>query len=87
MSGPARIRLEIDRLVLHGVDRADAAGVQRALARAIEARLAAADPAALAEWTGGDLKLTLPVTTPGDPAALGRAAGGAIGRAIVGRAG
>ena len=87
MTGPARIRLEIDRLVLHGVDRADAAGVQRALTKAIEARLAAADPAALAGWTGGDLKLTLPGATPHEPAALGRAAGGAIGQAVVGRAG
>lgn len=76
-----RIRLTIDRLTLVGVAPGDAAAVRRALAAAVEARLAGADVASL----GGDRsRLSLTVAPGQEPAALGRAAGRAIGAHLAG---
>ena len=77
MTAP-RIRLTIDRLVLHGVDRADAAAVRRALSSELETMLAGADPAALAAAP----RLRLDIAPASGPVALGHAAGRALGGAI-----
>jgi hypothetical protein len=81
MTAPARIRLSIDRLTLVGVAPGDAAAVRRALAIAIEARLAGADVAALA---GSHPRLSLTIAPGQGPAALGHAAGQAIGTRLAG---
>jgi hypothetical protein len=81
MTAPARIRLSVDRLTLHGVAPGDAAAVRRALTMAIEARLAGADVAALA---GSHPRLSLTVAPGQGPAALGHAAGQAIGTRLTG---
>jgi hypothetical protein len=81
MTGAPRIRLTIDRLVLEGVAPGDAAAVQRAMAQAIEVRLAQADVAGL----GPDrASLNLAVSAGTGPAALGQAAGRALGASIAG---
>jgi hypothetical protein len=83
MTRPSRIRISVDRLVLHGVDRADTAAVHRALVGEIAARLGRADPSAIAGFAGGDrLQLTIGATQ--DAAGLGQAAGGAIADALGG---
>jgi len=76
-----RIRVTIDRLTLVGVAPGDAAAVRRALAAAVEARLAGADAASLA---GDRPRLSLTVAPGQGPAALGRAAGRAIGAHLAG---
>jgi hypothetical protein len=76
VTAPA-VRVVIDRLVLHGVARADAAAVQRALVAELEARLAGSDPGTQV----GD-RLRLDVAPAGDPAELGRSAGAALSRAL-----
>jgi hypothetical protein len=81
MSGPARIRVHIDRLTLVGVAPGDAAAVRNALSRAITAQLAGADPAAI----GGDRgRLQLSVAPSDSAAGLGQAAGRAIAGQITG---
>ena len=78
VTAPGPIRVTIDRLVLHGVDRADAAAVQRALA----AQLRSAALAAAGEQFphGADLPdLKLTVAGSSDPAELGRSAGAGLG--------
>lgn len=81
MTAPARIRLTIDRLTLVGVAPGDAAAVRRALTMAVEARLAGADVAALA---GSHPRLSLSIAPGQGPAALGHAAGQAIGARLAG---
>lgn len=83
MTAPQRIRLTIDRLTLVGVAPGDAAAVRRALVAAVEARLAGADVAGL---TGDRARLSLSVAPVQGPAALGRAAGQAIGAQLMGGA-
>lgn len=78
---PARIRLTIDRLTLVGVAPGDAAAVRRALVAAVEARLAGAD---LATLTGDRSRLSLTIAPVHGPAALGHAAGRAIGGQLAG---
>jgi hypothetical protein len=83
LTRPSRIRVSIDRLVLHGVDRADAAAVHRALVGEIASRLGLADPSAIAGHAGRDrLQLTIDATQ--DAAGLGRAAGGVVADALGG---
>ncbi|MEA3012195.1 MAG: lysozyme [Sphingomonadales bacterium] len=79
MTAP-RISLTIDRLVLHGVDRADAAAVRRALTAELCTRLAGAD----IDGEGVGDRLRLVVATPANPAALGGSAGASIARALAG---
>ncbi|MBL8651924.1 MAG: hypothetical protein JNL35_16165 [Sphingopyxis sp.] len=81
MTAPSRIRLSIDKLTLVGVASGDAAAVQRALVAAVEARLGGADVAAL---TGDRANLSLTIAATHGPAALGHAAGRAIGGRLVG---
>lgn len=81
MTAPGRVRLTIDRLTLVGVAPGDAAAVRRALVAAIEARLAGADVAGL---TGDRARLSLTVAPVQGPAALGQAAGQAIGAQLAG---
>lgn len=81
MTAPARIRLTVDQLTLVGVAPGDAAAVRRALTMALEARLAGADVAALA---GSHARLSLTVAPGQGPAALGHAAGQAIGARLAG---
>lgn len=81
MTAPARIRLTVDRLTLVGVAPGDAAAVRRALTSALEARLAGADVAALA---GSHPRLSLTVAPGQGAAALGHAAGQAIGARLAG---
>ncbi|HMO76223.1 MAG TPA: hypothetical protein PKD48_12865 [Sphingopyxis sp.] len=81
MTAPARIRLTIGRLTLVGVAPGDAAAVRRALTAAVEARLAGADPASLA---GGRARLSLSVPPVEGAAALGHAAGRALGAHLAG---
>ena len=76
VTAPARIRVTIDRLTLVGVAPGDAAAVRRALAAAVEARLAGADAGALAS---DQARLSFSIAPTEGPAALGRAAGQAIG--------
>jgi len=83
MTMPSRIRVAIDRLVLHGVDPADKATVRHALIGEISARLAQADPSAIAGYAGRD-RLQLAVGATQDAASLGKAAGGAIVDALSG---
>lgn len=81
MSGPARIRVHIDRLTLVGVAADDAAAVRGAMSRAIATELARADPAAF----GGDHSRLSLTVAPGDSGAgLGHAAGRAIAGQLVG---
>ena len=82
MTPPARIRLTIDRLTLVGVAPGDAAAVRRALAAAVEVRLAGVDAAAFA---GDRARLSLTIAPAEGPAALGTAAGRAIGAHLAGR--
>jgi hypothetical protein len=83
VTGPSRIRVSIDRLILHGVDRADTVAVRRALVGEIAARLGRADPSAIAGYAGRDrLQLTIGATQ--EAAGLGQAAGGAIADALGG---
>jgi hypothetical protein len=81
MTAPPQVRLVIDRLVLHGVDRADAAAVRRALNGALEAALAGAGG-----FEGGRdvarIRLQLPPAV--NAAHLGHSAGRALGAALVG---
>ncbi len=81
MTAPGRVRLTIDRLTLVGVAPGDAAAVRRALVAAVEARLAGADVAGL---TGDRARLSLTVAPVQGPAALGQAAGQAIGAQLAG---
>lgn len=81
MTGPARIRLTIDRLTLVGVAPGDATAVRRALTAAIEARLGGTGTAAL---PGDRARLSLTIAPAAGPAALGRAAGRAIGSHLAG---
>ena len=81
VTAPARIRLSIGRLTLVGVAPGDAAAVRRALVAAVEARLAGADIAAL---TGDRSRLSLTIAPTQGPAALGQAAGRAIGAQLAG---
>lgn len=82
VTAPPPIRVVIDRLVLHGVDRADAAAVQRALAAEVRSALARAGGSAFA--ASRDLpNLQLTVGPGGDPAQLGRSAGAGLGAALV----
>jgi hypothetical protein len=81
MTAPARIRLRIDRLTLVGVAPGDAAAVRRALTMAVEAKLAGADVAAFA---GSHPRLSLSIAPGQGPAALGHAAGQAIGARLTG---
>ncbi|HEY0012009.1 MAG TPA: hypothetical protein VGB79_04060 [Allosphingosinicella sp.] len=81
MTAPGRIRVTIGRLTLVGVAPGDAAAVRRALSAAVEGRLAGADTAALA---GDRARLSLTVAPVAGPAALGQAAGRAIGSHLVG---
>jgi hypothetical protein len=78
---PARIRLTIDRLTLVGVAPGDAAAVRRALVAAVEARLAGAEVAAL---IGDRQAMALRIAPVQGPAALGQAAGRAIGARLAG---
>lgn len=80
VTAPRPVRVVIDRLVLHGVDRADAAAVQRALAAQLEAALKGAEPGA----APGE-RLRLDVAPAADPRALGASAGRALGAALAGR--
>ena len=83
MTRPSRIRLSIDRLVLHGVDRADTTAVHQALVGEITARLGRADSSAIAGYAGQDrLRLTIGATQ--DAAGLGKAAGAAVAGALAG---
>lgn len=75
------VRVVIDRLVLRGVPAAQAAAVRRGLIAGLESALAGADPAALAE--SGPIRLDVPAA--GDPGALGRGAGRALGANLAGR--
>jgi hypothetical protein len=72
------IRVTVDHIVLHGVDRADSAAVQRALAAELRTALAGVD--GLAPAAQSDLRLS--VAGSSDPTTLGRSAGGAIGSAL-----
>jgi hypothetical protein len=81
MTAPAHIRLTIDRLTLVGVAPGDAAAVRRALAAAVETRLAGADVASL---SGDVARVSLTIGPADGPAALGQAAGRAIGMHLEG---
>ena len=72
-----RIVLHIDRLLLHGVDRADAAAVSEALQAALRAQLAAQGIAALATHAAATRLHAgrVPVPQGGGAAALGQAVG------------
>lgn len=83
MTRPARVRVSIDRLVLHGVDRADAAAVQRALSGEIAAHLGRADTSAIAVYAGGN-RVRLTVGATDNAAGLGKAAGAAVSGALTG---
>jgi hypothetical protein len=83
MTAP-NVRLTIDRLVLHGVDRADAAAVRRAFSGALEAMLAGRDDLAAAGLGMTDARIRLDLAPAADPASLGRSAGRALGRALTG---
>jgi hypothetical protein len=81
MTGKARTRITIDRLVLQGLAPAEAAKVRHALAAELSTRLS---DGALATSDRGDIghaRLSVAPTTAG--AELGRAAG----RALAGRLG
>ena len=80
-----RISLTIDRLVLHGVDRADAAAVRRALNAELQTLLARADFEGVPGGGGADLRLSIGPAS--QPHALGRSAGAAIARALASPAG
>jgi hypothetical protein len=79
VSGAPPIRVTIDRLVLHGIDRADSAAVERALVAELGAALAGAQPAG-----GGSDRIRLDLAAA-EPGALGASAGRAIGGALAGR--
>lgn len=82
VTAPPPVRVTIDRLVLHGVDRADAAAVQRALAALLRSALAAAAGSGFpASAALPDVRLEVPGAN--DPAALGRSAGAASAAALV----
>ncbi|KTE34624.1 MULTISPECIES: hypothetical protein [unclassified Sphingopyxis] len=81
MTASSRIRLTIDKLTLVGVAPGDAAAVRRALAVALESRLAGTDAALLA---GDHPRLSLMIAPGQGPAALGHAAGQAIGARLTG---
>lgn len=81
MSAPQAIRITIDRLVLHGVPPGDAAAVQRALGDAVRAQLAQAG--AMPEGFAA-ARLDLAVAPAAGAAALGRAAGTALGGRLKG---
>lgn len=81
MTAAPRIRITIDRLVLKGVAPGDAAAVQRAMTQAIHARLGQADVAGLGP---NRASLNLAVSAGTGPAALGQAAGRALGASIAG---
>jgi hypothetical protein len=83
MTAP-HVRLIIDRLVLHGIDRADAAAVRRALSGELETMLAGRDDLSAVGGGAADARLRLNLAPAADPAALGRLAGRALGRALIG---
>ena len=82
MTAPSDVRLVIDRLVLHGVDRADAAAVRRALTSELERMLAGADPDILGAGEVPSLRIAIPSAQ--SPASLGRESGRALGSRLVG---
>lgn len=84
MTAPARISVTIDRLTLVGVAPGDTAAVRRALTAAIEARLAGTEASALA---GNRAQVSLTTGPAEGPAALGQAAGRAIGSHLAGGGG
>lgn len=75
MTDPTRIRLTIDRLRLFGVTHGDSGTLRRALTAALEARLGGADSIAASSRE----HLSLTIEPANGPAALGNAAGVAIG--------
>ena len=81
MTGPPRIRVSIDRLVLHGVDPAEAAAVRRALSHELQTLLADADAGALA-GAGERARMRLNIGPAGDTAALARGAARAVSGAL-----
>ena len=81
MTAPRDVRLVIDRLVLHGVDRADAAAVRRALSGTLEQMLTGSEIDAAGTDPSPRIRLSVPPVT--GPASLGREAGRALGRTLL----
>jgi hypothetical protein len=81
VTAPATVRVTIDRLTLVGVAPGDAAAVQDALTAAVEAQLAGVDAGSL---TADRARLSLTIAPTHGPAALGQAAGRAIGAQLAG---
>jgi hypothetical protein len=81
VTAPRTVRVTIDRLVLHGVDRADAAAVQRALVAELGAAMAGTEPGAGASRD----HIRLDVAPAADPGALGHNVGRTLAAALAGR--
>jgi hypothetical protein len=81
MSRPQRVRISIDRLVLHGVDRADAAAVRRAMVAALTSHLGSVDTSTVAPPAGHD-RVRLTVGSTNGASGLGQSAGEAVAGAV-----
>ncbi len=81
MSRPQRVRISIDRLVLHGVDRADAAAVRGAMVAALTSHLGGVETPTVAPPAGHD-RVRLTVGSTRGASGLGQAAGEAVAGAL-----